>query len=107
MERLSFSTNWNGKLWTSCFTTIRLYNPKKYYVGATFEIWQNKSFLHKAIVMDVKKIQMSQLSDWICYLDTGYNAEETRNVLKTMYKDNKELETGDLSLSYVLLKTIK
>jgi hypothetical protein len=108
MERLSFSTNWNGKLWADCFTTIRLYNPNKYKTGAKFEIWLKKDFMHKAIVLDVKKLKMSQLNEWICALDTGYNLAETQNVLKTMYKDNEELKkTGDLTLSYVLLKKLK
>lgn len=108
MEKLKFSTNWNGKLWTDFFTTLRLFNEKKYFVGGKFEIWQGQSYLHKAIVVEVRKIKMSQLNDWICYLDTGYGLAETQNILKKMYKENNELrKTGDLTLSYVLLKKIK
>lgn len=64
--------------------------------------------MHKAVILDVRKLKMSQLNDWICALDTGCNLAETQNVLKTMYKDNEELiKTGDLTLSYVLLKKLK
>lgn len=108
-EKLTFSHNFNSKLFSDTFTTLRIWNPKRYMVGRVFDVWlTDRQPWGQAEVIAVKKTKLSQLNDWLCYLDTGYNLEETEKMFRTMYKNNETLQqTNDLALSYVLLKKIK
>lgn len=81
MEKLTFSTNWNSKLECNCFTTIRLYNIAKHFQGNQFEIFLQKKFKSKALVLGTVITKLDKLSDYVCYLDTGYNKEQTKEIL--------------------------
>ncbi len=105
-ERLNFSTNWNGKLFCNYFTTIRLHNPRKYGVGNQYDFHLKEVFMGEVKVIDHKKLTVATISEWIARLDTGYSAEETKNIIRTMYK-NIDNFTDDTPLSYVLLHKIK
>lgn len=85
MEKLEFSTNWNNKLDCKCFTTIRIYNLSKHFQGNQFEVFLQKKFKSKAIVLGTIITKLDQLSDYVCYLDTGYNKEETKAIFKKMF----------------------
>lgn len=85
MEKLIFSTNWNNKLDCKCFTTIRLYSQSKHFRGNQFEVFLQKKFRSKAIVLGTVLIKLDELTDYVCYLDTGYNKMETVAILKKMY----------------------
>jgi len=85
MEKLEFSTNWNNKLDCKCFTTIRLYNLSKHFRGNQFEVFLQKKFKTKALVLGTVLTTLDKLSDYVCYLDTGYSREETIAILKKMY----------------------
>ncbi|MPR37097.1 hypothetical protein [Salmonirosea aquatica] len=101
-ERLDFSYNWNNKLDCKAFTTLRLLNPKRYFIGAKFEVfYKNKTYG----IFEVKKLTPltpEGITDLIAYLDTGYNANECRDVLRTMYK-NKPNFNDSTPLAYCLL----
>lgn len=108
--KINFSRNWNNKLLCDFFTTIRLYNPNFYKKGNSFDITLNDAPMGIAEIVEVKMIKLSQLNEWVAALDTGESLEYTRNLLFTMYKNKvkEELEeTGDIRLSYVLLKKEK
>lgn len=81
-RKLSFSTNWNGKLDCTYFTTLRL---SSFNVGDALEIWHKSLYKGEGRVVDKKIINLNQISDWIGYLDTGYNAHETKKILMTMH----------------------
>lgn len=85
MEKLTFSTNWNSKLECNCFTTIRLYNLAKHFQGNQFEIFLQKKFKSKALVLGTVITKLDKLSDYVCYLDTGYNKEQTKEIFRKMY----------------------
>lgn len=104
MEALSFSYNWNNKLHCNYFTTLRLYNEKKYFVGNKLAVDLNMEQLKVAEVVGHKKILITDINDFIAGLDTGYTVTETVNILKRMYpKANWQTQY----LSFVLLKTVK
>jgi hypothetical protein len=112
MNPLTFHHNWNGKLSNSAFTTLRLWNPSKYDTGVIFDILLTdrsdkvQTMYGEAAVADVKKLKINQINEFIARLDTGYSAEETINILKTMYKNKKiDWQTQDLAL--VLLVKVK
>lgn len=85
MEKLEFSTNWNNKLDCKCFTTIRIYNQSKHFRGNQFEVFLQKKFRNKVLVLGTILTTLEQLSDYVCYLDTGYSKVETLAIFKKMY----------------------
>jgi hypothetical protein len=109
---LDFNRNWNNKLFCDLFTTIRLSN-EKYQVGKKFQtrlVHNSKNrppdVLQKVEIIDIKPLLLSQISDWIAYLDTGHNAEYTREILKRMY--SHKVQNIDYHVfSYILLKAYK
>lgn len=101
LPELKFNHNWNGKLGCDHYTTIRLSNPTKYHPNARFQVCLKGKPLHVARVVQVRQIKPSQINDWIAYLDTGYDAQETRKIIQTMYK------SLDLTLDWILLEKEK
>lgn len=87
--KTKFSYNWNGKLnkgQVRAFTTIRLHNPNKYFVGAVHEISLKDKELGEAEIKHVKTMPLEQLDSYTCWLDTGYDAGTTRDLIRKMYK---------------------
>lgn len=97
-ERLEFSYNWNGKLSCHAFTTLRLHNPKKYYSGARFEIFQKELSHGVAEVRIVKTVKKSQISDFMSYIDTGYSRAECMGILSRMYQNSNDETLFDFVL---------
>jgi hypothetical protein len=106
MGRIRFSYNWNNKLAGKAFTTIRLYNPKLYKAGETYEIFlahgKEDKFLYYADIVDIKEFLLDKLSPYMSYLDTGYSVDECKNIIQTMYK-NKVKDWTKQYLSFILL----
>lgn len=94
---LEFSSNWNGKLHTTIFHTLR--RSGRFQVGDRVEVYLNKKLLgaaecvHKVMYRDILEVPVT-----VCYLDTGYNQAETENILAQMYKEDPtgKIIYGDL-----------
>lgn len=104
MEKLEFSTNWNNKLDCKCFTTIRVYNPTKHFHGNKFEVHLQKKYKAKVEVLSVGVIKIKDLTDYICYIDTGYSKQETIEILYKMYP---RIDFKNQYLTILLLKKIE
>lgn len=104
MEKLEFSTNWNNKLDCKCFTTIRLFNTAKHFKGNQFEVFLQKKYKTKVEVLSVGLIKINSLTDFLCYLDTGYSRLETIEILEKMYPHVDFLKKH---LAILLLKKIE
>jgi len=85
MEILKFSYNWNNKLANRAFTSIRLSNPRKYQIGQTYLIQLKTDELGTAKLIQKRTLNINELGEFSCYLDTGYNKQETINIIKRMY----------------------
>lgn len=103
-EVLDFSFNWNNKLHANYFTTIRIPNSKKYYPGKRLKIIVKKEYAFNAEVIDIKIIMAQDLPNWTCYLETGYNKQETLNILYKMYSGKYDLNKEPLAV--ILLKNV-
>ncbi|MCS7075549.1 MAG: hypothetical protein NZ455_02510 [Bacteroidia bacterium] len=94
MPRLDFSYNWNKKLTANrYFTTIR---RREFLVpGDAVDIYLDGKKIMKAMVIKKQEIKLWQLrtKEYICYLDTGYSAKETIEILKKMHGTNSENTT--------------
>ncbi len=93
MDKIVFSYNWNNKLAGKYFTALRLRNDQKYIPGKTYEICITKNkqdiFFCYATLMDMRNLKLSEINQFIAGIDTGYSADECRNIIKTMYKHKK------------------
>lgn len=106
METLDFETNWNGgKLNMDCFTTFRLHNPKKYVVGNSLIISLKGTPIKEVIIMQIKKVKLSEVNEFMAHIDTGYNREEFTKIVKKMYKNIENIENQDFD--FMLLKTTR
>lgn len=100
MQTINFSYNWNKKLDCNAFTTIRLYQPNKYQIGHEYEIRLKEKALFNAVIVDVKKFYLKDLSNFISYLDTGYSKENCTGIIKKMYP---KINFDNTYLSLILL----
>jgi hypothetical protein len=113
-DQLRFSTNWNNKLECDAFTTLRLSWPQNYRVGLQKEVLlkgsraQNYAYQSKgwAAIIDVKRLKLEQINDYIALLDTGLLAAECQDMIRTMYK-YKPINWDTQLLDFILLKYIK
>ena len=103
---LNFTTNWNQKLFTDCFTTFRPHYPI-YAVGKRFDAVLNgtQSFGEVEII-EKKLLKLADVNEFIARLDTGYDAESFKKLVRTMYK-NKFENIDNLQFCLLLLKKIK
>lgn len=87
MKAIKFSNNWNNKLNSNIFTTIRR-SPKKR--GETVEIYLKDKHLFNAKVLSCKEMSYAELlqNKELILVDTGLSTVDKFNdVLCTMYKD--------------------
>jgi len=107
METLKFSYNWNNKLECKAFTTIR--KSWRYQVGDIVKVeLHNKGNLYpelafEAEIIDRRPLRLEHINDWIAQLDTGYSADECRQILQRMYKN----DDWSKPLCWYLLKRIE
>ena len=100
MEKLEFSTNWNNKLDCNCFSTIRLFDTRKHFKGNVFEVFLQKKTKGKALVLGTIITKLDKLTDYVTYLDTGYNKEETQAIFKKMFR-RTNFEEQKIALSEI------
>ena len=86
METIKFSSNWNNKLNNKAFTTLRIHNEHKYKVGSSYSIILNSETKGTARILEIRRLRLDQLNEFICHLDTGYCKASTITILERMYK---------------------
>lgn len=106
MKKLNFSYNWNNKLNCNAFTTIRLYYDGRFNINDEYEITLKGEHFKYAKVVGIKTFKLPQLNDFMAYIDTGYDAQKTKDIIKKMYS-NKFDDIDNVMFCYILLETIK
>jgi len=106
METINFSTNWNNKLTNRAFTTIRIHNDRKYYVGGEYQITLKNKPLGVAKLIKKHTITVNKLTDCMSYLDTGYSVPETINIISKMYP-NLDLSNALFDFCLLVFKSKK
>lgn len=82
-EIIKFSFNWNDKLNTRTFTTIRKHDH--FEEGKIYSIFLKENYLFEAKIIVKKFILIESISTSRAYLETGYNRINTINIIKKMY----------------------
>lgn len=104
-NQLKYSFHWNSKLLCPVHTTIRLRNDRLYYVGAQFDEYLNGAFMGTVEIIEVKTLLLHQINNYIAGLDTGYMADECKEMIRKMYK-NRVTDWNTQQLSFILLRKI-
>lgn len=92
--KLSFSTNWNHKLYCTCWTTIRLKNDRKYVRGQVYEVYLKDEFLGSAQLIGIRQISRGKINEYISHLDTGYDVPAVQDILGKMYGRDRDNPYG-------------
>jgi hypothetical protein len=96
LKSIGFTTNWNNKLDCDLFTTIRANG--NYNVGERVLIKLKGQAQFTVEVILKKDLNIDKIPDYVAYLDTGYDAVETKKTLLKMCGGEKK------PLYYYLLK---
>lgn len=104
---LNFSYNWNNKLNCLSFTTLRLRKDSKYKKGALLNVKAPNIAVFPVLVLDVKHLLISQLTEGMCRIDTGYSKAETEKLIHTMYMAKTNINWEHQQLVWVLLRRLK
>ncbi len=102
-DRINFSKNWNNKLTSEYFTTIRLYNDVKYKVGNTLDVYLGKNKLKSVRVVAMKPVKLESINTFMAAIDTGMSVGQCKGLFRKMYP-NADFNTQNLS--FVLLQTV-
>ncbi|HRO70899.1 MAG TPA: hypothetical protein PK951_10980 [Chitinophagaceae bacterium] len=85
MLEIPFSYNWNNKLDCQAFTTVRIYNPAKHIPGIQVNpILKGQSKAMSTLVA-VKPFFLKNVNPFIAFLDTGYDVENFKHIVRNMY----------------------
>jgi ABC-type multidrug transport system ATPase subunit len=79
--QLEFSSNWNNKLFCTCFTTIRA--SSKYQTPEPVEVFLNGKKLYDAQLLRWER--RYAYSEYESHLDTSYTARDTHDIINKMY----------------------
>lgn len=85
---LHFSHDWNAKLSCQAFTTFRMFNPRKFRKGALYKITLARhGDIGIARLVDLLTLRYSEITPAIAYIDTGYDLETFRSIIRKMYQE--------------------
>jgi hypothetical protein len=103
MKSISFSKNWNGKLDSQFYPTIRPYKLKDVKVGDIVEVLLNGKLYHQAKVLGIYEVKISNLNNLWTYIDAGVCKKQFIDIIKHIYKRDF---SSDYVLSVYLLENI-
>lgn len=106
LEDINFSQNWNNKLSCECFSTFRMHNKNKYYVGAIRNIKLKTKLMKQARIKTLHTLKLSEVTEGMALIDTAMTKAEFQVLINTMHKKivaNFETQLWD----FMILKTIK
>ena len=101
MKKIIFSYNWNFKLSGKSFTTIRLNGS--YVVGDLVQVFLKKNILGVYEITAKKIIKLNDINEWISRIDTGYSAEQCKDILKKMYSKEGKIDWETQPIYFYLL----
>lgn len=100
---ISFSYNWNKKLYCRFFTTIRLANYAKYHVGKLYRIMHKENYAFDGLIVRIEYYKLQELPELVCMMDTGLTKQETIELIQKMYV-NKNIDWSSQLLSVLLIE---
>ncbi|MCX6208346.1 MAG: hypothetical protein NTZ59_02295 [Bacteroidetes bacterium] len=105
MDYIKFSQNWNGKLHCKFFTTIRLAQSQRFFIGKMVDIFLKEQRLFDANIVSVIECLIDDLPEEICYINTGYNKQATVELMKKIYSA-KNIDWSNQKLHIIFLENL-
>ncbi len=87
---ITYSQNWNNKLYCLSWTTIRL--ASDFYIkGRVYNQWlaergKERKLIGVATIVNIESFRLEHLTEGAALLDTGYGKAQTQKLIQTMYK---------------------
>lgn len=100
---ISFSYNWNKKLYCRFFTTIRLANYKKYHVGNVYRIMHKENYAFDGMIVKIEYYKLHEIPEAVCMLDTGLTKPETIELIQKKYS-GKNIDWSSQLLCVLLIE---
>lgn len=88
VNTIKFLQNWNDKLNCKEFTTIRIFDPKKYKRGDLKRIELKSNFCMYAGIYEVKKVKLYDLAESEIRQDTGLSRKDAYHWFEKFYGKN-------------------
>ena len=104
LQDLKFSSNWNNKLECNSFIRMRPFRADRYLMGEFIRVFLNGKFLFNAEIVHFYPLNLSQISETLAHVDTGYNAADCCDIIRKMYKLKPD---QDMKLMVITAKRIK
>lgn len=103
MPNIAYSTNWNNKLACPVHTTFRIYDTRKFFVGAQHQEMLKGKVINNVEVIQVIPKKLNEVTNLEALLDTGYKLAPFKKVVETMYK-SKFPDVNRVQFCLVVLK---
>lgn len=104
MQTISYSQNWNGRIFLDNFSDVRLRDDEKFYIGNTLNIMLKGSSVGEVEIVAMRFFRFKQITDVLAWTICGKPAPYLAEVLKRLYKSetdiNPETELVHLVLHY-------
>lgn len=85
MKKLTFSYNWNKKLYARFFTTIRINKDNYWSMSDMVQVFLQQRFIYRAKIHKIIDCFLDQLPELTAIQDTGMSREETIALIRKMY----------------------
>lgn len=95
LKSIHFSYNWNNKLNCKSFSTVRLWNEKKYQLIDLYEVTVKKDAQHPKMSLGIARLQvinkflLHKVTPGISFLDANLTVIDFQQLVKTMYKNKR------------------
>lgn len=103
-KELKFSRNWNGKLNTEFFTTVRL--ASNYWQEGEYYRVMHEGFCFRGLIIKKTQLLLRDLPEYTCYLDAGMSADRFREMMFQMYS-GKVQDWGTQLMDILLIRNIQ
>lgn len=111
-KSIHFSYNWNNKLNCKSFSTVRLWNPKKYQLLDFYEISVEESAKNPIVIKGIARLQainkfmLHKVTPGISFLDANLTVIDFQQLVQTMYK-NKKINFKKQPMCFLVFQYLK
>ena len=84
-KELKFSRNWNGKLNTEFFTTVRL--ASNYWQQGEYYRIMHDGFCFRGLILKKSSLLLNDIPEYTAYLDAGMPVAKFKEMIYRMYQD--------------------
>lgn len=102
MQTISYSQNWNGRIFLDNFSDVRLPDDEKFFIGNSLKIMFKGCEVGEVEIVAMRVFKFKQISDVLAWTIVGKPAAYLAEVLKRLYKSESEI-TPETDLIHLVL----